>query len=45
MKYRLDFLTADILDELDKLDRLAQEYAKVADRIDLPPEDVPYYDL
>lgn len=44
MRYHVDLLRADIHDDLDRLARLYQEYAKISGMIDLPPEDVSYYD-
>ena len=44
MKYNMELLKADVLDELEKIDRIVNEYMKAKDRIKLPPEDVSYYD-
>jgi len=44
MKYRLEFLKADILDELEKIGRLEAQFVEVESRIDLPPEEVSFYD-
>lgn len=44
MKYNIELLKADILNELEKLDHIEQEFQKVADKLDLQNADMPYYD-
>ena len=44
MNYSLELLKADVLDELDKLDRIEKEFIKVQDKWLLPPGQVSYYD-
>lgn len=44
MKYNLELLKADVLDELKKLERLKQEFSAVATMVDESPEDMPLYD-
>ena len=44
MNYNLELLKADINDELEKLERLEQEFFKVEKMIDLPAEEISYID-
>ena len=44
MKPNLALLRADVLDELDKVEKITAAMRSVADKLDLPPEDVGLYD-
>ncbi|MCK4485558.1 MAG: hypothetical protein KAU38_02215 [Desulfobacterales bacterium] len=44
MKYNLELLKADIRDELEKIQRLEDEFANVEEKIKLTPEEISYYD-
>ena len=44
MAYNIQLLKADIADELAKIDLVAEEFRRVEDKLDLPPEQVPNYD-
>ncbi len=44
MKYNIELLSADILDELSKLRRMIEEFALLSKKIDLPPKDITPYD-
>lgn len=44
MKYRIELLKADVLDELDKINRIKLEFDKVQAKIQLLSEEVGYYD-
>lgn len=44
MKYNVELLKADILDELDKIKRLEKDFSVVEDMLDNPPEKVSFYD-
>lgn len=44
MAYDIELLKADILDELEKIELITGEFKKVKMKIDLPPDQVPYYD-
>lgn len=44
MAYNIELLKADIADELAKIDLVAQEFRRVEDKLDLPPDRVPNYD-
>lgn len=42
MKYNLELLKADIRDELEKIQRLEDEFANVEEKIKLTPEEISY---
>jgi hypothetical protein len=44
MKYNLRVLKADILDELEKLRRLKEEFANVEEKLERPEDKVPFFD-
>jgi hypothetical protein len=44
MKYNLELLKADILDEIEKVVRLENEFSKVKKRVDLTSQQMSYYD-
>lgn len=44
MKYDLELLKADILDELTKIEELVRDFRSVESKLGLPQEDVPFYD-
>lgn len=44
MKYNIDFLKADISDELNKLARLEVEFDKIKDKLEFAEEKITYYD-
>ena len=44
MRYNLELLKADLLDELKKLDRLEQEFSVVEPMLDKSSEDMSWYD-
>lgn len=44
MAYNIQLLKADIADELSKIDHIVKEFLNNKDIIDLPPEQVSYYD-
>ena len=44
MKYNFQLLKADILDELNKISRIEQEFVRIKSLVDLSPEEVAYYD-
>ena len=44
MAYNIQLLKADIADELKKIEYVVAEFEKIKKRIDLPPDQVPYYD-
>ena len=44
MKYNVDLLTADILDELEKIERIEEEFSAAEDKLSLPADKVGYYD-
>ena len=44
MVYNIELLKADIADELDKIEKIVNEYRAIEPKIDLPPKEVSYYD-
>ena len=44
MAYNIQLLKADILDELDKVSHVVNEFNRVKEKIDLPSDQVPNYD-
>jgi len=44
MKYNLELLKADIMDELKKIEHLQKEFALIEDRLEKPGEEVSFYD-
>ena len=44
MKHNLEFLKADIQDELNKLEFLKSEFYKVGDQVFKENQQIPYYD-
>ena len=44
MKYNIELLSADILDELAKVRRMIEEFASLSKKLDLPPRDITPYD-
>ncbi len=44
MAYNIQLLKADITDELEKIDLVVREFNKIQKKIDLPPDQVSYYD-
>ena len=44
MAYNIQLLRADIVDELDRISRVVQEFNAVKDKIDSPPDQVSNYD-
>ena len=44
MKYNLELLKADIVDELEKLERLEKEFSVVENMLDKPAEEISFYD-
>jgi len=44
MAYNVQLLKADVLDELDKINRIVQEFKNTAEKIDLPADEVSNYD-
>ena len=44
MKYNLELLKADIMDELAKIEELARDFRFIESKLGLPEEDVPFYD-
>lgn len=45
MKYNLELLKADILEELNNIERLKNEFsASSEDKLERPPEQMPFYD-
>ena len=44
MAYNIQLLKADIVDELDKISHVVDEFNRVKEKIDLPSDQVPNYD-
>ncbi len=44
MAYNIELLKADIADELIRIGYVVAEFEKIKAQIDLPPDQVPYYD-
>ena len=44
MKYNLEFLKADVLEELSKIEKLVLDFSRVEDKLSLPENRVPPYD-
>ena len=44
MKYNLELLKADVLDELGKIEKLANDFRPIQDKLNLSENDVPHYD-
>jgi len=44
MKYNLELLKADVLDELEKIEKLVNDFRLIGDKLNLPENEVPYYD-
>ena len=44
MVYNIELLKADIADELEKIEKIVNEYRAIEPKIDLPPGEVSYYD-
>ena len=44
MKYNLELLKADILDELEKLKQLEEEFSVVENMLDKPADEMSFYD-
>ncbi len=44
MKYDLELLKADVLNELESIKKLETEFFKIEKKLSLPAEKVPYYD-
>lgn len=44
MAYNIQLLKADIVDELDKVSHVVNEFNRVKEKIDLPSDQVPNYD-
>ena len=44
MKYNLELLKADVLDELGKIEKLVNDFRPIRDKLNLPENEVPHYD-
>jgi hypothetical protein len=44
MAHNVQLLKADITDELEKIELVVKEFNKVRNKVDLPPDQVSYYD-
>jgi hypothetical protein len=44
MRYNVELLKADINDELEKIARLLREFSVVANKLEIPASEVPFYD-
>jgi hypothetical protein len=44
MKYNIELLKADILDELAKIEKLRQDFLAIMEKILLPEKEIPHYD-
>jgi len=44
MKYNVELLSADILDELAKVRRMIEEFASLSDKLDFPAKEITPYD-
>jgi len=44
MNYNIELLKADILDELDKIQRIKEEFIKIEQKLDQTSESMSYYD-
>lgn len=44
MKYNLELLKADVLDELEKIEKIVNDFRPIRDKLNLPENEVPPYD-